>query len=39
MKPAVKHALHIGITLVIVVMLIVFATRVNWHDTWRASDN
>jgi uncharacterized protein (TIRG00374 family) len=36
MKPAVKHALRIGLTLVIVGMLIVFATKVNWHDTWRA---
>lgn len=36
MKPAVKHAIHIGITLVIVLMLVIFATKVNWHDTWRA---
>lgn len=39
MKPAVKHTIHIGITLVIVVMLVVFATKVNWHDTWRAIRN
>ena len=36
MKPTVKHALRIGITLVILAFLIVFATKVNWHDTWRA---
>jgi uncharacterized protein (TIRG00374 family) len=36
MKPTVKHALRIGITLVILVFLVVFATKVNWHDTWRA---
>ena len=35
MKPAVKHVLRIGITLVIVAFLVVFATKVNWHDTWR----
>src|SRR6476661_5911359 len=39
MKPAVKHALRIGLTLVIIVMLIVFATKVNWHDTWRSIRN
>ena len=36
MSPAVKHTLRIGITLIIVAMLVVFATRVNWHDTWRS---
>src|SRR6476660_5657905 len=36
MSPAVKHNLRIGITLIIVAMLVVFATRVNWHDTWRS---
>jgi uncharacterized protein (TIRG00374 family) len=34
MKPAVKHTIRIALTLVIVVMLVLFATRVNWHDTW-----
>jgi uncharacterized protein (TIRG00374 family) len=36
MKPTVKHSLRIGITLVILAFLVVFATKVNWHDTWRA---
>jgi uncharacterized protein (TIRG00374 family) len=36
MKKAVKHALRIGLTLLILLMLVVFATKVNWHDTWRA---
>jgi uncharacterized protein (TIRG00374 family) len=36
MKPAVKHGLRIGITLVILAMLVLFATKVNWHDTWRS---
>ena len=36
MKTAVKHAIHIGITLIILAFLIVFATKVNWHDTWHA---
>jgi uncharacterized protein (TIRG00374 family) len=39
MKPTVKHALRIGITLVILAFLVVFATKVNWHDTWRAISN
>lgn len=36
MKSSVKHAIRIGLTLLIVTMLVLFATRVNWHDTWRA---
>ena len=36
MKPTVKHALRLGVTLLILVMLVVFATRVNWHATWAA---
>jgi uncharacterized protein (TIRG00374 family) len=39
MKPTVKHALRIGITLLILAFLVVFATKVNWHDTWRAIRN
>jgi uncharacterized protein (TIRG00374 family) len=39
MSPVVKHTLRIGITLIIVAMLVVFATRVNWHDTWRSISN
>ena len=34
MKQSVSHALRIGLTLVILVMLVLFARRVNWHDTW-----
>lgn len=36
MKPSVKHALRLGVTLLILAMLVVFATRVNWHATWAA---
>ncbi len=36
MKPAVARGLRISITLVIVVMLVLFARKVNWHDTWMA---
>jgi uncharacterized protein (TIRG00374 family) len=32
MKPAVSHALRLGLTLLILAMLIVFATKVNWHQ-------
>ena len=39
MKPAVKHVIRIGLTLLIVALLVLFATRVNWHDTWRAISN
>jgi uncharacterized protein (TIRG00374 family) len=34
MKPAVKHSLHLGLTALIVVMLVLFARKVNWHATW-----
>jgi uncharacterized protein (TIRG00374 family) len=34
MKPAVKHTLRIGLTAIILVMLVIFARRVNWHATW-----
>ncbi|MDB4887267.1 MAG: hypothetical protein JWN79_2705 [Gemmatimonadetes bacterium] len=34
MKQSVSHALRIGLTVVILVMLVLFARRVNWHDTW-----
>src|SRR5712671_305971 len=36
MKPAVKHTLRIGLTVVILAMLILFARKVNWHATWEA---
>jgi uncharacterized protein (TIRG00374 family) len=35
MKPAVKHALRLGLTALILVMLVLFARKVNWHDTWQ----
>src|SRR5215211_9028319 len=35
MKPAVKHTLRIGLTALIVVMLVLFARKVNWHATWQ----
>ena len=34
MKAGVKHALRLGLTGLILVMLVLFARRVNWHDTW-----
>ncbi len=34
MNQKVSHALRIGLTLLIIAMLVVFATRVNWHDIW-----
>jgi uncharacterized protein (TIRG00374 family) len=36
MKPAVKHTLRIGLTVLILVMLVLFARKVNWHATWLA---
>ncbi len=36
MKPAVKHTLRLGLTALILVMLVLFARKVNWHDTWAA---
>ncbi|MBA3671376.1 MAG: flippase-like domain-containing protein [Gemmatimonadaceae bacterium] len=36
MSPAVSRAIRLALTGVILVMLVVFATRVNWHDTWNA---
>jgi uncharacterized protein (TIRG00374 family) len=35
MKPAVKHTLRIGLTALIVLMLVLFARKVNWHATWQ----
>lgn len=34
MKPAVARALRFALTLFILAMLVVFATRVNWSATW-----
>jgi uncharacterized protein (TIRG00374 family) len=34
MKPAHKHALRLGLTVIILVMLVLFARKVNWHATW-----
>src|SRR3979411_1158176 len=36
MKSAVKHTLRIGLTVLILVMLVLFARKVNWHATWEA---
>jgi phosphatidylinositol alpha-mannosyltransferase len=35
MKPAVSRSLRLGLTGLILVMLVLFARKVNWHDTWR----
>jgi len=34
MKPGVSRALRLGLTGLILVMLVLFARKVNWHDTW-----
>src|SRR6476646_7187927 len=34
MKPAVSRFLRLGLTGLILVMLVVFARKVNWHDIW-----
>ena len=35
MKPVVARTLRLGLTGLILVMLVLFARKVNWHDTWR----
>src|SRR5215210_3394628 len=35
MKQNVSRALRIGLSLVILVFLVIFATKVNWHDIWK----
>lgn len=35
MKPSVSRALRFGLTALVLVMLVLFARRVNWHDTWQ----
>ena len=35
MKPVVSRVLRLGLTALFVVMLVLFARKVNWHDTWR----
>ena len=39
MKRNLIRGLRLLVTVVIVVMLVVFATKVNWHSTWRAIQN
>ena len=39
MKRHLTRALRLTITVLIVAMLVVFATKVNWHETWRAIEN
>jgi uncharacterized protein (TIRG00374 family) len=34
MKPVVSRTLRLGLTGLILVMLVLFARKVNWHDTW-----
>jgi uncharacterized protein (TIRG00374 family) len=36
MKRTLTRVLRVGISVVIVAMLVVFATKVNWHSTWAA---
>jgi uncharacterized protein (TIRG00374 family) len=35
MKKAASRALRLGLSLIIVVGLVLFARKVNWHTTWR----
>src|SRR5260221_10325602 len=35
MKPTVSRALRLGISLLILVFLVIFATKVNWHQIGR----
>ena len=35
MKPVVSRTLRLGLTGLILVMLVLFARKVNWHDIWR----
>jgi uncharacterized protein (TIRG00374 family) len=35
MKPAVARTLRLALTGLILVMLVLFARKVNWHDIWR----
>ena len=35
MKPVVARSLRLGLTGLILVMLVLFARKVNWHDIWR----
>lgn len=39
MKKTLTRALRLLITGIILVMLVVFATKVNWHSTWAAIQN
>jgi uncharacterized protein (TIRG00374 family) len=39
MKRHLTRALRLTITVLIVAMLVIFATKVNWHETWRAIEN
>src|ERR687889_643156 len=35
MKPGVSRGLRLALTGLILVLLVLFARKVNWHDTWR----
>ena len=35
MNKAVSRSIRLGLTLVIVAGLVLFARKVNWHTTWR----
>ena len=39
MKRHLTRALRLTITVIIVAMLVIFATKVNWHETWHAIEN
>jgi uncharacterized protein (TIRG00374 family) len=39
MKKNLTRVFRLIVTVVILAMLVLFATKVNWHDTWRAITN
>src|SRR6476620_8074188 len=39
MKRHLTRAFRLTITVLIVAMLVVFATKVNWHETWHAIED
>ncbi|HZI41807.1 MAG TPA: lysylphosphatidylglycerol synthase domain-containing protein, partial [Gemmatimonadaceae bacterium] len=39
MKRHLTRALRLTVTVIIVAMLVIFATKVNWHATWQAIEN
>ena len=36
MKKAASHSIRVGLSLIIIVALVLFARKVNWHTTWQS---